>query len=79
MGGFAAAPKEPTLAVEFCPGLLERVPAEKREALTGVLAQDPRPQYQKDPERVYALEFAGMEVKFRVQRDVLTVCEVNRR
>ena len=74
VGGFAAAPKEPTLAVEFCPGLLERVPAEKREALTGVLAQDPRPQYQKDPERVYALEFAGMEVKFRVQRDVLTVC-----
>ena len=79
VGGFAAAPQEPTLAVEFCPGLLERVPAEKREALTGVLAQDPRPQYQKDPERVYALEFAGMEVKFRVQRDVLTVCEVNRR
>ena len=78
VGGFAAAPKEPTLAVEFCPGLLERVPAEKREALTGVLAQDPRPQYQKDPERVYALEFAGMEVKFRVQGDVLTVCEVNR-
>ena len=78
VSGFAAAPKEPTLAVEFCPGLLERVPAEKREALTGVLAQDPRPQYQKDPERVYALEFAGMEVKFRVQGDVLTVCEVNR-
>lgn len=79
VGGFAAVPKEPTLAVEFCPGLLERVPAEKREALTGVLAQDPRPQYQKDPERVYALEFADMEVKFRVQGDVLTVCEVNRR
>lgn len=78
VGGFAAVPKEPTLAVEFCPGLLERVPAEKREALTGVLAQDPRPQYQKDPERVYALEFADMEVKFRVQGDVLTVCEVNR-
>ena len=78
VGGFAAAPKEPTLAVEFCPSLLERVPAEKRDALTGVLAQDPRPQYQKDPERVYALEFAGMEVKFRVQGDVLTVCEVNR-
>ena len=78
VGGFGAAPKEPTLAVEFLPGLLERVPEGKRAALTGVLAQDPRPHYQKDPERVYALEFAGLEVKFRVQEDLLTVCEVNR-
>ena len=42
-------------------------------ALTGVLANDPRPRYQHDSSRVYALEFAGLEVKFTVDGDVLTV------
>ncbi len=77
VGGFAAAPKEPTLAVEFCPGLLERVPAEKREALTGVLAQDPRPSYQEDPERVYGMAFGALDVKFTVRDSVLTVVAVD--
>ncbi len=31
-----------------------------------ILSQDPRPSYQNDPERVYGMEFAGLEVKFRV-------------
>ncbi len=39
---------------------------EKYEALTGILAQDPRPHYQDDPERVYGCYFAGAEIKFRV-------------
>ena len=52
-GGFAGAAPEETLAVEFPPGLLERVPGDRRAALTGVLAQDPRPPYQNDPDRVY--------------------------
>ena len=75
-GGFAAVPKGADLAVEFPPELLARVPEEKRAALTGVLAQDPRPQYQSDPERIYAMAFAGLEVKFRVAGDVLTVTAV---
>lgn len=48
----------------------------KLAALTGVLAQDPRPAYQDDPERVYGLEFAGQEVKFRVAEGVLYVVRV---
>lgn len=76
VGGFASAPKEADLEVEFPPQLLERVPQDKRAALIGVLAQDPRPQYQKDGERIYALEFGGAEVKFRVEEGVLTVVEV---
>ena len=44
------------------------------EALGGcVLAQDPRPQYQNDPERVYGMSFGGWDVKFRVKDGVLTV------
>ena len=46
--------------------LLSRVPEDKRDALTGVLAQDPRPHYQSDPQRIYGMAFAGLEVRFRV-------------
>ena len=42
----------------------------------GVLAQDPRPTYQHDPDRVYGLAFGGWEVKFTVAEDVLTVREI---
>ena len=76
LGGFASAPKEATLAVNIPAGLLERIPEDKRAALTGVLAQDPRPSYQDDPERVYGMAFGGLEVGFRVEGDRLTVCRV---
>ncbi len=75
LGGFAPAPGE-TLAVEIPPELLEKVPPEHRDALKGVLAQDPRPRYQEDPERVYGFGFAGMEVRFFVKENRLTVVEI---
>ena len=75
-GGFAGAAPEETLAVEFPPGLLERVPGDRRAALTGVLAQDPRPPYQNDPDRVYGFGFAGLEVRFTVRDGVLTVVDI---
>ena len=65
-----------TLRVEFSPGTAEAVPPEKREALRGVLENDPRPRYQDDPERVYGMDFAGLNVKFRVADEVLTVLKV---
>ena len=76
LGGFAAAPAAPALAVDIPPDLLERVPPERRRALLGVLAQDPRPPYQKDPDRVYGFGFAGLEVRFSVADGVLTVREI---
>ncbi|MCI9294398.1 MAG: tRNA (N6-threonylcarbamoyladenosine(37)-N6)-methyltransferase TrmO [Lawsonibacter sp.] len=76
VGGFAARPKEADLTVECPPALLDRVPADKRAALLAVLAQDPRPQYQDDPERVYGMAFAGLEVKFQVAEDRLAVTEI---
>ena len=75
-GGFAGQFAEYALQVEFPPALLERVPASRRAALTGVLAQDPRPSYQHDPARVYGMTFAGLEVKFTVDGQTLTVCGV---
>lgn len=66
------------LEVEDPSGFLFLLPKEKREALRGVLSQDPRPGYQKDPERVYGFPFAGFEVKFRVREDTVTVCGLER-
>jgi len=71
-GGFAPAAKE-TIRVECAPELLESVPERQRAALLGVLAQDPRPQYQDDPTRVYGMSFGGWDVKFRVRSGTLEV------
>ncbi len=76
VGGFAAAPAEAVLQVVIPESLLPRIPAGRLEALRGVLAQDPRPHYQADPERIYGFGFAGLEVKFSVDGDVLTVRDI---
>ena len=76
-GGFAPDPGK-TLEVVFRAAALEKIPEEKREALRGVLSNDPRPRYQDDPERVYAMSFAGLNVRFVVRENILTVTEVER-
>ena len=76
VGGFAAVPAGATLEVEIPEALLEKLPANRREALRGVLAQDPRPHYQNDPERVYGFHFAGREVRFSVDGTQLKVVEI---
>ena len=63
-----------------CPETLwARVPADQRDGLRGVLENDPRPSYQHDPERVYGMEFAGLEVHFQVDGSTLTVTGIDRR
>lgn len=79
IGGFADQHKTYELQVIFPQEWLALVPKDKQEALIQVLAQDPRPSYQADPERVYGMEFAQLEVKFIVQDNVLTVCKVEPR
>ena len=76
LGGFAKEHEGHALAVEIPPHLADRVPSEKLAALKAVLAQDPRPAYQHDPERVYGFTFAGLEIKFTVSGGVLTVKNV---
>ena len=77
-GGFAQPLTSYELEVDFPEELLERVATAKREALIAILKQDPRPAYQKDPDRVYGFPFAGQEIKFTVddERGVLTVRDV---
>lgn len=77
-GGFVDAVERHTLTVNCGEEFLALVPEEKRAALLGVLAQDPRPSYQEDAERVYGMAFAGLDVKFTVDGSVLTVREISK-
>ncbi|MGN0205247.1 MAG: tRNA (N6-threonylcarbamoyladenosine(37)-N6)-methyltransferase TrmO [Coprococcus sp.] len=76
MGGFSGQFKDYSLRVDCPLEYLNLFPEEKRNALLGVLAQDPRPAYQHDEDRVYGVSFAGHNVQFKVANKVLTVCGV---
>ena len=77
-GGFTDTAGEFLLEVNFPAPLLETLPEDKREAAVGVLSHDPRPSYQRKPDRIYGLTFAGFDIRFRVERDVLTVVAVEK-
>lgn len=75
-GGFAAAHENDRVQVRFPPALQALVSPERLPALLEALAQDPRPAYQQDPGRVYGMPYAGLDVRFSVEADVLTVREI---
>ena len=75
-GGFAFGPGEDTVQVECPEELLSKLPQDKREALLDVLAQDPRPGYQRGNGRRYGIAFAGFDVRFTVDGGVLHVQEI---
>ena len=77
-GGFTDAAGDFLLQVVFPPELLEKLPEAKQEAAVGVLSHDPRPSYQRKPDRVYGLTFAGFDIRFKVIGDVLTVVDVTK-
>ena len=77
--GFTGTTRFHQLQVDCAPALLDPVPEQNREGLLGVLASDPRPSYQHDPQRVYGMEFGAVEVHFTVDGDTLTVRDISRR
>lgn len=74
--GFSGGEWKRGVEVVFPDELLSQVPEDRREALRGVLEQDPRPAYQHDPERIYGLTFAGKNIRFTVSGGKLTVIAV---
>ena len=76
MGGFAEEKRHYALTVDFPAALEAQIDPAHRAALRGVLAHDPRPSYQSDPERMYGVAFAGKNVKFTVADGVLTVRKI---
>ena len=77
VGGFAEEKKWYHLQINCPDELLARLPEESRAALPELLAQDPRPSYQKDPERVYGFSYAGHEIQFQVRDGLLTVLHIS--
>ncbi len=77
LGGFTDTASDFLLQVDFPDTLLRMLPEEKRQAAVGVLSHDPRPSYQRTPERVYGLSFGGFDIRFRVEEKVLTVLSVS--
>lgn len=75
-GGFADGVSGDRVEVVLPPDLASVLPMDKQNALTEILAGDPRPSYQNDPDRVYGFPFAGFEVKFTVKDAVLTVTDI---
>ncbi|MGI6256108.1 MAG: tRNA (N6-threonylcarbamoyladenosine(37)-N6)-methyltransferase TrmO [Acutalibacter sp.] len=76
VGGFSDDHREDRLEVDFPQELLDRVPPQEQEALLGVLSQDPRPSYQKDPNRIYGMAFSRLEVRFTVAGNTLRVVDI---
>lgn len=77
IGGFTTNAPNLRLQVNIAPELSTKIPETKREALLGVLSHDPRPAYQQDKDRVYGLDFAGLNIHFSVEGDTLTVLDIS--
>lgn len=76
-GGFTDRTVKRTVEVEIPEECAKQMKPEDLEALKAVLREDPRPAYQDDPERVYAFEFAGKNVRFRVEGHTLYVITIH--
>ena len=77
IGGFTDTADAFLLDVAFPDALLAILPAEKRQAAISVLSHDPRPSYQRKPDRIYGLTFAGYDIRFTVEDSTLTVVAVD--
>ena len=78
VGGFTDSADQFLLSVDFPAELLQKLPDEKQQAAIDVLSHDPRPSYQRDPDRIYGLNFGGFDIHFQVVGNQLTVTEVNK-
>lgn len=77
IGSYADKMDSHRLSVTFPDEFLALIPKEKREAVIDCLADDPRPSYQSDPERIYNMNFAGFDIHFTVSENELKVIGIN--
>ena len=74
--GFVDNTEWQPLQVELPEALAAKLPADQIEPLKSTLAQDPRPRYHDDPNRIYGMPFLNLDVRFKVAANVLTVVEI---
>ena len=78
VGGFTDTAGEFLLQVNFPAEFLALLPQDKQEAAIGILSHDPRPSYQRKPDRIYGISFADYDIRFTVKDDLLTVVSVDK-
>ena len=76
--GFVDERRWQELKVDFPEQLQQHFTPDSLSALIRVLALDPRPQYQDNPDKTYGMPYEGYDIRFRVSDGVLTVTEVKR-
>ncbi|MBO7134999.1 MAG: tRNA (N6-threonylcarbamoyladenosine(37)-N6)-methyltransferase TrmO [Spirochaetaceae bacterium] len=78
--GYTAETKQHKLKVVYKPEVSDALDAlgEKKQALIGILEQDPRQTYFQEPSRIYGLAFAGFNIKFKVTDCILEILDVQK-
>lgn len=76
--GFTQLNENYQLDVEISDSIAKKFPADLINKLKPVLAQDPRPAYQHDENRLYGFLFDGFEVSFSVKNNILTVKQIKK-
>lgn len=76
--GFAEDFVDYALKVNFPQELLDMIPAEKQAGIIGILRHDPRPAYQDSPDRVYGVKYLDFDIHFKVDKNILTVIDVEK-
>ena len=75
-GGYSVQGEAHKLRVIYDENVLSILPKEKRKGLIECLADDPRPAYEVNPEKVYGMTFADFEVRFQADETTLTITEI---
>ncbi len=72
-GGFTDSRSWPRLEVRLAESVRRQLTEQEAATLADILALDPRPHYQKDPNRIYGMPYGKWDVKFRVANGVVEV------
>lgn len=78
VGGFADNVKEYRLNVNMPSDICGDIDEKFKSALYEILANDPRPSYQNEPERIYSFEFGGYKIRFKADEKNLTLTELKK-
>lgn len=78
VGGFADNVKEYRLNVNMPSDICGDIDEKFKSALYEILANDPRPSYQNEPERIYSFEFGGYKIRFKADEKKLTLTELKK-
>jgi tRNA-Thr(GGU) m(6)t(6)A37 methyltransferase TsaA len=75
-GGFTDVINLPEFKIQVPDDIVRKIPFELRDEIYSLLKLNPRPGYQNDPERVYGMSYAGMNISFSVKDDIIKITDV---